>query len=127
MKNITQMDTLRPRDNVMLICDDSEEYSSECLRAYRRLKQLEPLISKRVPCITFADDQYYAPLQAADMYAYCVRAQHVGSAPGLWKGPMEIIHSYFSEHVHSDILLSAGEVERGDSEITQLPHKDYQV
>jgi hypothetical protein len=116
VKSITQIGVLRPHDNVMLICDDSEEYSAECLKSYRRLKRLEPDISKRIPCITFADDKYYAPLQAADMYAYCIRAQRVGATAGLWNEPLEIIHSYFSEHVHSDILLNAGEVKSGNRE-----------
>jgi Protein of unknown function (DUF3800) len=114
IKTITESRAVSaPLDNVMLICDDSDEYSSQCLESYRRLKRKQTVIAQKIPCITFADDKQYAPLQAADMYAYCVRARLVGSPNGLWNKPLGVLHSHFSDHIHSDILLKDGEVEPG--------------
>jgi hypothetical protein len=120
VKSISTSAALGEKDNVMLICDDSEEYSVDCLRAYRRMKQKQPDLLLRVPCITFGDDKQYPPLQAADMYAYCVRSKLASAADGLWNEPLKIIHECFSEHVKTDILLHKDEVERGKAEITSL-------
>jgi len=113
VKSIGASGALGTRDNVMLICDDSDEYCVKCLEAYRRMKLKQPDLLRRVPCITFGDDKQYAPLQAADMYAYCFRAKLVNADPGLWNEPLRIILSEFSDQVRTDILLHEGEVERG--------------
>jgi Protein of unknown function (DUF3800) len=123
VKSISKCEALGPHDNVMLICDDSEEYSSQCLESYRRIKRLEPEIMKRVPCITFGDDTQYAPLQAADLYAYCCRANRSRTDDGLWVEPLRIIHGEFSDHVRTDILLNQNEVEHGSPEMISLPHR----
>jgi hypothetical protein len=113
IKSISDSDSLGPRDNAILICDDSDEYSVECLKAYRRLKTKIPDIVKRIPCITFGDDKQYPPLQVADMYAYCFRSKIVGSSDSLWKEPLEIIHSALSDQTISAIQLANGEVAHG--------------
>jgi hypothetical protein len=113
IKSISDSDSMGPRDNAILICDDSDEYSVECLKAYRRLKGRIPDIVKRIPCITFGDDKQYAPLQAADMYAYCFRSKIVGSSESLWNEPLEIIHSVLSDQTTSAISLTNGEVYHG--------------
>jgi hypothetical protein len=95
-----------PRDDIALICDDSDEYAVECLRAFKRLKKLEPAVAEKIPLIAFGDDKVFPPLQAADMLAYCYRAQVSNSEEGLWTAPLGIFLSSFSRIDHKEIRLS---------------------
>jgi hypothetical protein len=62
---------------VHIACDLSEEYSEKCVRLFHRLRRLNPDAKDRCVGIGFADDEVNAPLQAADMIAYCARAHAV--------------------------------------------------
>jgi hypothetical protein len=50
--------------------DESQEYAETCLKLYRRLKSMNTDLARRLPSLTFADDEKYPGLQAADMVAY---------------------------------------------------------
>jgi len=113
MKAVAGSDVLGTLDNVMLVCDHSDEYCVKSLEAYRRMILRERRIGQRIPCITFGDDKRYPPLQAADMYAYCHRSRLIGLSDLLWKGPLEVIDSTFSNHLSRDILLVKGDVRHG--------------
>lgn len=54
-------------------CDSSEQYATECLRLYLKLRREHPEFRDRCIAVTFAEDQHFPPLQAADMFAYCER------------------------------------------------------
>jgi hypothetical protein len=56
-------------DRFALICDDEERYSVECYKLYTRLKRTDPLAKDRLVSISFADDQHFPQLQAADLLA----------------------------------------------------------
>jgi hypothetical protein len=51
--------------------DESQEYAETCLKLYQRMKNLNTDLLRRLPSLTFADDQQFPGLQAADMIAYC--------------------------------------------------------
>jgi len=56
--------------NFSLYYDESHDYAEECLKLYRKLKNLHVNFAARLTAITFADDSKVAGLQAADMIAY---------------------------------------------------------
>ena len=57
-----------------IYCDSSEEYAEKCLKLYPRMRYLDAETKQRCIAITFAEDQFFPPLQVADMIAYCIRA-----------------------------------------------------
>jgi hypothetical protein len=83
-----------PDDNFNLICDDSEEHASECIRVYRRFVKNWPDVGKKLGTICFGDDEKIVPLQMADMFAYCLRKKAEGGPDGLWTEVLKI----FMEH-----------------------------
>ena len=111
IKSIMQSTTLAPQNLALLVCDDSEEYSSECLKAYRRLKVRENKIAERIPGICFSDDKRYPPLQAADMFAYSYRRSITNpTEKSLISIPLEILMSHFGHHLRGELRLKNGEV-----------------
>ncbi len=98
-----------PADNISLTCDDSED-AEDCLAAFKRLKRKHPDMIPKLPSISFADDRFYPPLQAADMFAYCYRAELIGAVPGLWQKPRAIIKAAFADVEKRDIRLDNDEV-----------------
>lgn len=61
-------------DRFAIVFDDDEKTSQNCLSLYRRMKLLGADY-RALASITFADDQAYMPLQAADLLSYLVRIQ----------------------------------------------------
>ena len=59
-----------PTHDLHVWCDESEEYASTCLKIYQRMKSLNTQLASRLPSITFANDEKYPGLQAADMVVY---------------------------------------------------------
>ena len=53
--------------------DDDERYSKTCYALLCDLKKRMPAIKKSIVNISFADDEWYYPLQAADLLAYASR------------------------------------------------------
>jgi hypothetical protein len=95
--------TLEPGDRFNLICDDSEEYSGECLKAYRRLSKLNPDIANKFGMICFGDDKMYSPLQAADMLAYCFRRVSSGITDDICARILSRFLEVFSDHSHGPL------------------------
>ena len=79
-----------------LVCDDSEEYSSECLKVYRRIRSLHPEVAARIGGICFQDDKVYPPLQAADLFAYCYREKAEKVPKGIWVDVLGVFQETFS-------------------------------
>jgi Protein of unknown function (DUF3800) len=75
-----------PEHRFHLVYDLSEEYSTECLRLFNKMRMRQPSVKTFFPSIAFADDREFPPLQAADMVAYCAREeflQGVGCCTGI--------------------------------------------
>jgi Protein of unknown function (DUF3800) len=100
---LSKSPTLGPHDRFNLICDDSEEYSTECLKAYRRLCKLNPDIANKFGMICFGDDKMYSPLQAADMLAYCFRRVSSGNTNDICAKVLARFLEVFSDHSHGPL------------------------
>ena len=92
-------------DTLTLIYDDAEEYASECLTAYRRLKKLRSDIGDRIVGLCFHDDKHYPPLQAADMFAFVYRLRAEGKLGGIWAEVLQKLDRTFSDQSGSEILV----------------------
>jgi hypothetical protein len=68
------LDWLRPDMKLHVFCDSSDEYAKECIGLYNLLRNNNRVAKEKCIAITFAEDEHFPPLQAADMLAYCVRA-----------------------------------------------------
>jgi hypothetical protein len=64
-----------PDIRVAVVCDDEQSYSPECYRILNALRSQHHDFQRKVISICFADDDYFVPLQAADMLAYLVRCE----------------------------------------------------
>jgi hypothetical protein len=63
-----------------LYADASTDYSVQILKLYHRVKSVEQDARERFQSITFAEDEHFPPLQAADMLAYCRRCEESNDA-----------------------------------------------
>ncbi len=57
-------------DDLHIWYDESQEYAGVCLKLYQKIKNLNTDLARRLPSVTFANDEKYPGLQAADMVAY---------------------------------------------------------
>jgi hypothetical protein len=62
-----QMNNYQPR--IMLTFDEAEDYSIICYKLISRLRKADPEVRELIMAISFADDNYFSPLQAADLLA----------------------------------------------------------
>lgn len=67
-----------------LVFDDSEAHSMRFYGAYRKLRQRSPALREAVCSISFADDRFYTPLQAADLLA-CATVREYRKGALAWK------------------------------------------
>lgn len=72
---IALRDHVQPDDYIQLFCDDDRETAWDCYRHYRGIGHADPAIFKKVVSLTFADDQHFPALQAADMVAFLSRLE----------------------------------------------------
>lgn len=63
-------------DKIAIYCDSSEEYSPLCLKMYLKMRNLDEEFKNKCVSLTFAEDEHFPPLQAADMVAYCARTDY---------------------------------------------------
>jgi len=78
VKSATSLEELRRGKNLLhIVCDLSEEYSEKCIKLFHKLRARNSLIKARCFGISFADDARHGGLQAADLIAYCSRADHL--------------------------------------------------
>jgi hypothetical protein len=81
----TVVESYLPADAFQIVCDLTEDYAQGCITLFNLLRQKNPDLKRRLLAISFGDDTYLAPLQAADMVAYCSRAnaewQRFGQEP----------------------------------------------
>ncbi|HWQ52441.1 MAG TPA: DUF3800 domain-containing protein [Bryobacteraceae bacterium] len=82
------VDAHGPSDAFQIVCDLTENYAQGCLTLFNLLRLREPDLKHRLLGIGFADDKYIAGLQAADMIAYCARAEAEQERFGLEVAPV---------------------------------------
>lgn len=64
---------LQDGDRISFICDDDEETAWNCYQFYRRVRKIYPLAKKHFASISFADDESFPALQAADLFSSLAR------------------------------------------------------
>jgi hypothetical protein len=55
---------------VSAIFDDHQKYSRECYSHWSALRTQHPNLKHSIPCIAFADDEIFLPLQTADIISW---------------------------------------------------------
>ena len=80
-----------PNAFLHVVCDLSEQYSEKCIRLYNQLRKDDPNFKEKCVAITFADDTRHIPLQAADLVAYCARADKLRDSIELFPIMREMI------------------------------------
>jgi hypothetical protein len=63
---------------INIICDDDENTAERTLKLYRKIKLVYE--RKRFPSISFADDEFFPSLQAADMVSPLFGLRNAGSS-----------------------------------------------
>lgn len=62
-------------EKISLICDDDESTALGCYAHYRAIRRAHEEVKDKVVSLTFANDEYFPALQAADMVAFLSRLQ----------------------------------------------------
>jgi hypothetical protein len=101
-----------PGASLHILCDLSEEYSEKCVRLFHKLRSRDALAKKSFYALTFADDERLPGIQAADMIAYCARAEHLRAA----KVPEPIVEELISIFGLSANQITASYAYRADEE-----------
>ena len=58
-----------------IMCDDDEQEALEMYQLLSSFRRRNPVGSKRIVSICFADDKSHPPLQSADLFAYVCRLE----------------------------------------------------
>lgn len=104
IKSLVGGEGVEPLDRFNLLCDDSDEYSGDCLRVYRELRKLEPSLADKIGSLCFVNDQTYPPIQAADLIAFCRRKELEGKSKGVWGEVMTAFNSTYTVRELKDII-----------------------
>jgi hypothetical protein len=62
-------------DRISLICDEDPETARTCYAHYEAVKVADDKVKEKILSLTFADDEHFPCLQAADMVAYLARRE----------------------------------------------------
>jgi hypothetical protein len=73
MKEVLQY--VDPNDNLSIVVDDAEEVAAGMLALYRIVKTKYSDVRRQVSAVTFADDEVFVSLQAADMVSSLIRRE----------------------------------------------------
>jgi hypothetical protein len=66
---------VREDDRVSFVCDDDEETAWNCYQFYRRMRKIHKGAKKHFVSMSFADDQSFPALQAADLLSSLTRME----------------------------------------------------
>ena len=66
---------VQDNEKISLICDDDEDTAWGCYSHYRAIRRVHEKVKEKVVSLTFANDEYFPALQAADMLAFLSRLQ----------------------------------------------------
>jgi hypothetical protein len=64
-----------PGIQLSVVCDDDQSSSPKCYAIFDKIRSKHPQYRRKIVSLCFADDEYFVPLQAADMFAYLVRRE----------------------------------------------------
>ena len=76
------------QDRLAIIVDDDPYTAWDSYNHFRSLGRTEPLLQKMALSFTFANDQYFPALQAADMVAFLTRHEaneQFNKVPNIWR------------------------------------------
>ncbi len=68
---------------IALTCDEDESTAWWCYKIYSRVKKVDRRIGRHLVAISFANDQHFPALQAADMLSFLCRLQANGEFYGI--------------------------------------------
>jgi hypothetical protein len=66
---------VKPGDLIGIMCDEDEETAWNCYALYRRVKKIESRAKRSLIAVTFANDEHFPALQAADMLSFLCRKE----------------------------------------------------
>lgn len=69
------IDYVQGDDRISLICDDDKSTAWLCYCHYRAIRRVHLDVRKKIVSLTFATDDYFPALQAADMVAFLSRLE----------------------------------------------------
>jgi hypothetical protein len=69
------VDYIHEDDRLSVVCDDDAETAFNCYQHYRGVRNVYPQVKKKTIALSFADDDYFPALQAADMVAFLSRLE----------------------------------------------------
>ncbi len=120
------VESLRGRDDFSLsvICDLSEEYAEQCVTLFNKIRARNPLVKNRGLGISFMDDKNSYALQAADMIAYCARAEQLKDRRNESPVVTKLIELFSSrDRVERKFGYKVGSLGLGDGDIMESNEK----
>lgn len=66
---------VHPEDKISVVCDLDRETAWDSFRHYSGIRAADPKLRQQTVSLSFADDEYFPALQAADMIAYLLRLE----------------------------------------------------
>ncbi len=99
------MEPVHREDKLSIVCDDEEAVALKFYKLYRKIKLNYHDARSRLACLSFADDQVFPALQAADMIASLTRLEGrrvFGGSPYDY----ESLFNAFSQPIKTDRLWS---------------------
>jgi len=79
----TVTDYVTTGEPITLMCDEDESTAWWCYKLYSRVKKVDRRIGRKLAAISFANDQHFPALQAADMLSFLCRLQANGEFYGV--------------------------------------------
>ena len=70
-----KMHACKDDDRVSVMCDDDEQTALNFYQLYRQFKKIDPELKKKLVSLSFANDESYPALQAADLIAALMRLE----------------------------------------------------
>lgn len=69
-RTVTQLNEWKYDPSISIIFDDHQKYSRECYSHWSALRVKHADMKRSIPSITFADDEFFYPLQGADILGW---------------------------------------------------------
>ena len=66
---------VQANDKISLVCDDDLQTAWDCYRHYRAIRRVDSEADSKLASLSFADDEYFPALQAADLIAFLSRLE----------------------------------------------------
>ena len=115
-------DPATPGAQISLICDDEQYYSKRCHQILAKLKAKYSDYRRALVSISFADDEFFTALQAADLFAYLTRCEaqvHLKKNPSF---PFQLLYNHLTSADPRGPLNLLGGV-YGKGQLQDLAHR----